>query len=78
VSLIERVLVATRVLSTEGRWPGQCHIRGAETAAKPRRPQPRPLRWPGQRALGAERRRPARSRTVLTSVLQSLTSRFGL
>jgi hypothetical protein len=48
--LLNKILVAARVITDRGRWPGQSNIMGAAP-----RPQSvahaRPLRWPGQHRI---------------------------
>jgi len=68
--IIDRLLVATRIISKRGRWPGQSWIRGAtERGVAASAPRPT-LRWPGQRHLARVVRTP---RSVLARVLQSLS-----
>jgi hypothetical protein len=73
VSIIERVLIATRVLSDQGRWPGQSYIRSSVSTIPARPVSARPLRWPGQSSLASEP-----PRAAWFTALSSLTSRLGL
>jgi len=51
--MINNLLLATRVISRRGRWPGQAQIVGGASLTRRQAAGGPPPRWPGQARIGA-------------------------